>query len=112
MLFFERLLKYELHRVTSKISEPRRGLRKVCSWPDVVYLRNKFHFPEVHGSMNATDHVQSKWRPKGFTLTLHGTRCVLTSMNLRKMKFISYIYILFLHRFCSLFVESLFKSCK
>ena len=33
-------------------------------------------------------------------------------MNLRKMKFISYIYTLFLHRFCSLFVEFLFKSCK
>ena len=39
-----------------------------------------------------------KWCPK------HGTHCVHTSMNLRKMKFISYIYILFLHRFCSLFV--------
>ena len=37
MLFFERLLKYKLHRVTSKVGEPRRGLRKVCSWPDVVY---------------------------------------------------------------------------
>ena len=59
------------------------------------YLRNKLHFSEVHGSMNATGHVQSKWRPKGVTLTLHGTRCVLTSMNLRKMKFISYIHTLF-----------------
>ena len=57
--------------------------------------RNKFHFSEVHGSMTATDHVQSKWRPKGLTLALHGTRCVHTSMNLRKMKFISYIYTLF-----------------
>ena len=36
MLFFERLLKYKLHRVTSKVSEPRKGLRKVCSRPDVV----------------------------------------------------------------------------
>ena len=25
-----------------------------------VYLRNKFHFSEVHRSMNATGHVQSK----------------------------------------------------
>ena len=57
-------------------------------------------------------HVQSKWRPKGITLTLLGTRCVLTSMNLRKIKFISYIYTLFLHSFCSLFVALLFKSCK
>ena len=34
--------------------------------------------------MNTTGLVQSKWCPKGFTLTLHGTRCVHTSMNLRK----------------------------
>ena len=71
----------------------------------VVHLRNKFHYFEVHGSMNATGHVQNKWHPKGATLTLHGTPCVLTSMNLRKIKFISYIYTLFLHRFCSVFVE-------
>ena len=25
-----------------------------------IYLRNKFHFSEVHGSMNATGHMQSK----------------------------------------------------
>ena len=56
---------------------------------DAIYLRNKFHFSEVHG-----------------------TRCVHTSMNLRNMKFFSYIYILFLHRFCSFFVEFWFKSWK
>ena len=27
---------------------------------DAIYLRNKFHFSEVHGSMNATRHVESK----------------------------------------------------
>ena len=27
---------------------------------DAIYLRNKFHFSEVHGSMNATGHVQGK----------------------------------------------------
>ena len=27
---------------------------------DAIYLRNKFHFSEVHGSMNATGHVQIK----------------------------------------------------
>ena len=73
---------------------------------DVAHLRNKFHFSEVHESINATGHAQNKWRPSGVTLTLHSTRCVHTSMNLRKMKFISYIYTLFLHRFCSLLVES------
>ena len=35
-----------------------------------THLRNKFHFSEVYGNMNATNH------PKGVTLTLHGTRCV------------------------------------
>ena len=70
-----------------------------------VNLRNKFHFSEVHGSMNETGHMQSKWRPKGVTLTLHGTHCVHTSMSFRKMKFIFYIYTLCLHRFCSLFEE-------
>ena len=34
---------------------------------DAIYLRNKFHFSEVHGSMNATGHVQSKW-PVAFML--------------------------------------------
>ena len=61
--------------------------------------------------MNATGHVQSKWYPKGVILTLHGTRCVHTSMNLRKIKFISYIYTLFLHRFffiiCEIFISIL-----
>ena len=27
---------------------------------DAIYLRNKFHFSEVHGSMNAMGHVQIK----------------------------------------------------
>ena len=27
---------------------------------DAIYLRKKFHFSEVHGSMNATGHEQSK----------------------------------------------------
>ena len=44
--------------------------------------------------VNARGHVQSKWCPKGVTLTLHGTSYIHTSMNLRKMKFISYIYTL------------------
>ena len=45
------------------------------------YLRNKFHFSEVHGSMNAMGHMQSKWHPKGVTLTLHGTHCFHTSIH-------------------------------
>ena len=61
------------------------------------HLRNKFHFSEM-------GHVQSKWRSKDVTLTWHETYCIYTSMNLRKMEFIAYIYTLFLHRFCSLTV--------
>ena len=48
----------------------------------------KFLFSDIHQSMNAMDHVQSNSRPKE-----------VTSMNIRKMKFISYINSLFkLHR--------------
>ena len=28
-------------------------------WTHAVHFRNKFHFSEIHGSMNATGHVQS-----------------------------------------------------
>ena len=76
------------------------------------YLRNKFHFSEVYRSMNAMDHVQSKWRQKGVTLALHGTHCVHTLINLRKNK----IHLLYLHCFSFLFVLLLvkfwFKFCK
>ena len=72
-------------------------------------LKNKFYLPEVHRSMNATGHVQSKWRPKGVMLTLHMTRCVHTLMNLRKMKFISYIYTLFSLSFLFIICEVLIE---
>ena len=65
-----------------------------------VYLRNKFHFSEVHRSMNAMGHVQSKLPPEG-------TRCVHASMRLRKMKIISFFVftLCFYIVFCSLFVK-------
>ena len=72
-----------------------RFISQNCTRVNIVTvsrLRNKFHFSEDNGSMNPRGHVQKKWRPKGVTFTLHGTRCVHTSMNFRKMKFISYIY--------------------
>ena len=59
--------------------------------------------------MNAVGHVQNKWR---VTLTLHWTNRVHTSVNARKMKFISYMYTLFLYRFCSSFMQFGCKSCK
>ena len=38
-------------------------------------------------------HMQSKWCPNGVTLTLLATHCIHTSMNVRKMKFVSYMYL-------------------
>ena len=57
-------------------------------------------------------HVQSKRYPKIIMLTLHGTHCIHTLMNVRKIKFISYIHALFLHHFYSLFVKFYCKICK
>ena len=57
----------------------------------------------IHWSIKAMSLVQSKWRRKS---------SVHTSMNVRKMKFISYIYPLFLNSFCSLFGKFWSKSCK
>ena len=45
--------------------------------------------------MNSSDLLQSKWSPKGFTLTLLDTRIINDSMNLPKIEFIAYIYILY-----------------
>ena len=60
-----------------------------------IYSRNQFHFSDIHHSMNTMEYVQSKWRTKGATLTLHRTHCVHTSINVRKMKLIFYSYSLF-----------------
>ena len=45
--------------------------------------------------MNTSGLVQSKWCPKGFTLFLQETRSIHDSMNLPKIEFITYIYILY-----------------
>ena len=45
--------------------------------------------------MNTLGLLQSKWSPKGFTLTLQDTRSIHDSMNLPKIEFIAYIYILY-----------------
>ena len=47
--------------------------------------------------MNTSGLVQSKWSPKGFTLTLQDTRSIHDSINLPKIEFIAYIYILYFH---------------
>ena len=45
--------------------------------------------------MNTLGILQSKWSPKGFMLTLQSTRNIHDSMNIPKIEFIAYIYILF-----------------
>ena len=46
--------------------------------------------------MNTLGLLQSKWNPKGlgYTLTLQETRSIHDSMNILKIEFIAYIYIL------------------
>ena len=44
--------------------------------------------------MNASGLLQSKWSPKGVTLTLQETWGVNDSMNIPKIEFIAYIYML------------------
>ena len=45
--------------------------------------------------MNTSGLLQSKWSPKGFTLTLQETRSIHDPMKLPKIEFITYIYILY-----------------
>ena len=59
-----------------------------------LYLRNEFDFWKVHGIMNTSGLLQSKWSPKGVMLTLQEARSIHESMNLPKIEFITYIYIL------------------
>ena len=43
---------------------------------------------------NTSGLLQSKWNPKGFTLTLQETRGIHDSMYRSNIEFIAYIYIL------------------
>ena len=45
--------------------------------------------------MNTSHLLQSKWSPKGFMLHLQETRSIHDSMNIPKIEFITYIYILY-----------------
>ena len=67
----------------------------MCLAEPKYHLRNDFNFSNVHGIMNTSGLVQSKWSPKGFTLTLQETWSIHDSMNIPKIEFITYIYILY-----------------
>ena len=47
--------------------------------------------------MNTLGLLQSKWCPKGFTLTLLETWSIHDSMNIQKIEFITYIYKIYLY---------------
>ena len=51
--------------------------------PGQWYLKNKFYIRSVHGIVNTSGLLQSKWSLKGsgFTLTLQETRLIHDSMN-------------------------------
>ena len=57
------------------------------------HLRNKFHFSVVHQSMDAVGLVQSKCFPLHF------------DEQQKYEIYILYLYVVFLHRFCSIFVK-------
>ena len=56
-----------------------------------IHLRNEFNFWNVHGIMNTSGLLQSK------LLTLQETQSIHDSMNIPKIEFITYIYILYYH---------------
>ena len=56
------------------------------SIPKSCFIRCQLNFSDIHESMNAMGAVKAN-----VSLTLHSTYCVHTTMNVRKMKFISKI---------------------
>ena len=63
----------------------RRCLLACTVCGNLVHLINEFNFWNVHGIMNTSGLMQSKWSRKGFTLTLQETRSIHDSMNIPKM---------------------------
>ena len=47
--------------------------------------------------MNTSGLLQSKWSPKGFMVTLQETRSYHGTLNIPKIEFIAYIYIIFIN---------------
>ena len=71
----------------------------------MFYLRNKFHFSDIHQSMNTMGHMQSKWRRKGITVALHGTHWDECHKSVIHLVFTLHFYIV-------LFVTFYCKCCK
>ena len=60
-----------------------------------VHLRNEFDFWKVHGILNTSGILQSYREARMASLTLQETRSIHDSINLPKIEFIAYIYILY-----------------
>ena len=84
--------------IMCKVSDAQRMSRSVCMGPVAVILSL----------------ISEKWNSYLiFTLCFYIVFVAfILPWTAEKMKFISYIYALFLPRFCSLLVEFWFKSCK
>ena len=82
----------------------------------VFYLRNKFHFSEVHGSLNTTGQVQSKWQPKGVMLTLQGDPLRSYFHEPQKneihLLYLHFVFTLFLFNICGIFYLNLANTGK
>ena len=59
--------------------------------------------------MNNSSILQSKWSPKGITLTLQETQSIHDSKNRPKIEFIAYIYILLLLTNISLYIRYIYN---
>ena len=58
---------------------------------------SSFFFWNAHGIMHTSGLLQSKWSPKGFTLSLQETRSIHDSMNMPKIECIADTYIYYNH---------------
>ena len=56
----------------------------VLNTADTRYLRNEFDFGKIHGIMNTSGLLQSKWSLKGFMLTLRETQSIHDSLKFPK----------------------------
>ena len=58
------------HYVVKQLMNVQNERKIRISKQDWGELRNEFNFWNVHGIVHTSGHVQSKWSPTGFTLTL------------------------------------------
>ena len=67
-------------------------LPEIPEYAQMGHLRNEFNFWNVHEIMNTSGLQQSKWSPKGFTLTLQETQSTHDFINRSKIEFVLYLH--------------------